>query len=73
MTLDQYFGRRDSPMKESPVGKLMIRILGDFPEMPYDDARERAREALVGIGGEHRLPLAYNRFLHARSSSKAIL
>lgn len=70
VTLDEYFARSDTPSKNSPVGKLMLRILAEFPEMDREEARNRASKALLGMGSVRRQILAYNRFLHALGAGK---
>jgi hypothetical protein len=54
VTLDQYFALPDTPMKRSPVGKAMRRVLGypahyDFPRHVYESTREGAHERLYGF------------------------
>lgn len=70
MNLDDYFKLPDSPSKGSPVGKLMTRILAEFPWMTRQECRMRCRDALLGVGGPTRLNLAYRRLIHAINAKK---
>lgn len=63
ITLEGYFARADTPMKNSPTGKLMAKILEHSPEMDLDQCRDIAHECLLGVGGKHRIADAYARFL----------
>lgn len=57
-TLEHYFSRRETPSRNSPVGKTMVRILAKFPEMPFEDARVKAKELLTRAAGcrKYQLP-----------------
>jgi hypothetical protein len=46
-TLEQYFDRRDTPSRNSPVGNTMVRILAKFPEISFTEARTKAHELLA--------------------------
>ena len=52
MTLDEYFQMRDTPMKQSPVGLLMQRILEETPDLSFEDARRLAQTQLVKASGK---------------------
>ena len=41
-TLEQYFERPDTPMPNSPCGRLMVRVLGKNPGMDFETARAEA-------------------------------
>lgn len=46
MEIAEYFARQDTPMVDSPVGRLMVRVLEKNPEMDCDAARTEARRLL---------------------------
>jgi hypothetical protein len=46
-SIEQYFGRPDTPSAGSPVGILMSKILVKFPGIALDDARAKANELLL--------------------------
>lgn len=58
-------------MKNSPVGKLMVRILADCPEMNFEQARAEAGTALLRIGGANRLGGAFKRWQSTKRVSNA--
>jgi hypothetical protein len=45
-SIEQYFGRPDTPSAGSPVGILMNKILVKFPGITLDDARAKANQLL---------------------------
>ncbi len=51
MTLAEYFQQCDSPMEHSPIGHLMLRILAKFPEMPFEQVRQKAKELMATAAG----------------------
>jgi hypothetical protein len=55
MNLNEYFNLPDTPMRNSPVGKLMVRILEEFPDLDLEFARTASRIALNGTGGGNRI------------------
>ena len=65
-----YFDRPDTPAQGSPVGKLMEKILAEFPEMPVEQARQEANSALQGLGGPGRLAAAWRRWLASKARVK---
>jgi hypothetical protein len=44
--LEKYFGREDTPSRNSPVGKAMVRILAKYPGISFEEARTKAHELL---------------------------
>lgn len=54
MTLDEYFKLPSSPMKNSPVGKLMQDIVRDDRGISFDDARVQANECLQKAAGRRK-------------------
>lgn len=57
-TLEQYFERRDTPTKGSPVGQLIANITNKFPELSFDQCRKKAHELLLSAAKhkDFRLP-----------------
>lgn len=49
---EAYFARRDTPSRNSPVGRLMIRIMQEDKEVSFDDARTKAIECLARAAGK---------------------
>jgi len=47
MNVETYFAQPDSPSANSPVGKLLVRILAEYPESTFASAREKAHELLA--------------------------
>jgi hypothetical protein len=45
-SIEQYFGRPDTPSAGSPVGILMNKVLVKFPGITLDDARAKANQLL---------------------------
>ena len=56
-TLSQYFGREDTPMAESPIGKVMVKVLEKYPGLNYEGARSKAQEMLTEASGKRRFVL----------------
>lgn len=52
--LTEYFERSDTPSKDSPVGKLMQRILEIKPLASVEAVREQARAMLARAAGNWR-------------------
>ncbi len=44
--LDEYFKLSTSPMKGSPVGRLMQAIVAESPGIDFEDARKMAHEGI---------------------------
>ena len=44
LTLQEWFKQDDTPSENSPIGKLIVRILEESPEMAFDEARKQANE-----------------------------
>jgi len=53
--LNRYFERPNTPMGNSPVGKVMKILALEYPDEELEHIHELARAALDGIGGEHRV------------------
>lgn len=54
MTVNEYFQLPDAPMKDSPVGALMVRILNESPELSFEHARTQAHLQLAKAAGRRR-------------------
>jgi hypothetical protein len=57
MTLNEYLELPDTPMAESPVAKMMVRILAEYPlqvstKHEFDDIRRQALESLATASGK---------------------
>jgi hypothetical protein len=46
MDTEAYFAQRDTPAADSPVARVMMRVLEKFPGITLPDAREKAHELL---------------------------
>jgi hypothetical protein len=42
--LEAYFAQTDTPAANSPVGKLMVKVLEKFPTFTFEQARTKANE-----------------------------
>ena len=51
MALDEYFARTDTPMKGSPVGDLMVRVIEKNPGISFEAARAEANNLLRQAAG----------------------
>ncbi len=51
MTLAEYFARPDTPMKESAVGVLMVRVVEKNPGISFEAARAEANNLLRQAAG----------------------
>jgi hypothetical protein len=51
MALDEYFARTDTPMKGSPVGDLMVRVIEKNPGIDFEAARADAHDLLGQAAG----------------------
>lgn len=62
MNLEQYFAQPDAPGKESPVGRLTVRVLEKFPSISFEDARAKAHALLNEAAGRknYRTPAVYS-------------
>lgn len=49
--MEEYFAQSDAPAGDSPVGRLMRRILADDPGLSYEKARELAHNQLHKSAG----------------------
>jgi hypothetical protein len=54
MTLEGYFEQLDTPVAESPVGVLMVRIVAKNPGIDLEGARAEAYELLAQAAGRKR-------------------
>jgi len=53
MTLKEWFKQPDTPSENSPIGKLMVRILEESPELTFEEARKQANECQqIGAKGK---------------------
>jgi hypothetical protein len=50
MQITEYFERRDTPQADSPVGRLMVRVLAKNPGMDFETAREESHKLLAKAG-----------------------
>jgi len=48
----EYFAMPDTPAADSPVGKLMFKVLEKFPGFTYEQARAKAGELLAESAGK---------------------
>lgn len=46
-TQEQYFGRIGAPAANSPVGKVMVRLLAKNAGMDFETARAQAKQLLL--------------------------
>ncbi len=46
MKLEEYFERSDTPQTDSPIGRLMVKIVEKNPGMDFDVARVEASKLL---------------------------
>jgi hypothetical protein len=46
-SLEQYFSRTDTPAQDSPVGRLITRLVEKRPELSLEGAREQAHSLLA--------------------------
>jgi hypothetical protein len=62
MTIREYFQRADTPQAQSPVGRLMVRILDKNPGMEYGAARAEATRLLQQAAARkaYRMPHVYS-------------
>ncbi|HEY2118630.1 MAG TPA: hypothetical protein VGH37_05550 [Candidatus Acidoferrum sp.] len=77
-----YFARADTPSVNSPVGSLMVKVLGKFPNITFDEARVKANSLLNEAAGKriYRIPPpltdaeieARRKAMKARFASKAL-
>jgi hypothetical protein len=44
LTLQEWFKQSDTPLENSPIGKLIVRILEESPELSFEEARRQANE-----------------------------
>lgn len=51
-TLDEYFNQTDTPSRNSPVGRLIQRIVEDDPTVNFETARAQANECLLSSSGK---------------------
>ena len=51
MTLTEYFALSNTPMPNSPVGRLMQTIVQDEPGINFEEARKQAQECLNRAAG----------------------
>ncbi|MBI1749290.1 MAG: hypothetical protein HY234_07480 [Acidobacteria bacterium] len=58
MTNAEYFARPDTPMENSPVGKVVVQLLEKRPGIGFEDARQEAKRLLAVSAGhkEYHLP-----------------
>lgn len=70
--LEHYFNRRETPAKNSPVGKLMRKIHSRFPHIDLETVRIEARDALLGVAGANRVRVAFHRWLKRGASDKKV-
>lgn len=68
-SIAEFFDQPDAPAEGSPVGTLMQKIHAEFPDLDLETIRAEAREALLGVGGAHRIAHAYQRWLSKHRSS----
>lgn len=54
MTLEEYFGLPDTPMKDSPSGRLIQSIVNDNPGIDFDIARQQAKQCLLNASKRKR-------------------
>ncbi len=55
--LKKYFEQTDTPSENSPVGKLMLKILEQCPNLSFEQAREQAHKMLERAAGKWRYAL----------------
>jgi hypothetical protein len=62
MNLKAYFSQPDTPSRNSPVGRLMVKVLDKNPGMSLDDARAEANRLLDKASGRenYRIPEVYS-------------
>lgn len=46
MSIVEYFQQPDTPGSDSPIGALMVRVIGKNPGMSFEKAREEAHRLL---------------------------
>jgi hypothetical protein len=54
MNIIEYFQSRETPQAESPVGRLMVRILEKNPGMEFETARIEAHKMLQQAAGRRK-------------------
>ncbi len=52
--LTEYFERPDTPMANSPVGKVMIQLVEKRPGITFDECYEEAKRLLAVAAGRKR-------------------
>jgi hypothetical protein len=57
LMLEHYFTQPDTPAAGSPIGKLMVRILGKNPAMKFEEARQAAHRMQERAAGKTKYQL----------------
>lgn len=70
--IEIYFSQDYTPMKNSPSGLLMQKLLARHPGMDFESAREKAREMLAKAAGNvhYRTPRVLNAEQEARRAER---
>jgi hypothetical protein len=61
-TLEQYFQQEDTPSADSPVGRVMLRVVAKYPTLSFEQARDKAHGLLADAAKRKKftLPAVYS-------------
>jgi hypothetical protein len=52
--LEAYFAQTDTPAANSPIGKIMVKVLEKFPTLNFEQARAKANELQTEAAGKRK-------------------
>jgi len=52
MDTEKYFAQSDTPAADSPVARVMLKVIEKFPELTLSAAREKAQELMLEQSGK---------------------
>jgi len=52
--LEAYFAQADTPGANSPIGKLMVKVLEKFPTLTFEQTRTKANELQTEAAGKRK-------------------
>jgi hypothetical protein len=78
-SIQDYFGRHDTPAAGSPVGLLMVKVIEKNPSVGFEEARKQANALLDKAATKkiYRIPTVYSpeekaKWLERMRASKAL-